>query len=192
MKKKKISLWIIAGLFASIALLILLSPLRMSEYYDQPAIVVSVDIDATPECVFNYLGDSDNAARWSTFVDHITLTSAPGTDGQIGSTRRCFVDADESSTQWDEEIIEVIPNTKRTLSIFNLVDFSMTMDGLLTDQLYEETGDGKTRLSLTLYNVESDLGLWDSFKFHLASYRIASIFEGNLENIKLLSVEECR
>ena len=104
----------------------------------------SVVINAPVEKVFQYLGNSANATKWSVFVDHITpLNINEVADGKMGSIRRCFVKANETGMIWDEIITEVIPNKKRQLLVYDLVNFKMTADNLATEQLYEKIGDKK-------------------------------------------------
>ncbi len=58
------------------------------------------------------------------FVNHITTLNADKfPDGKPGSIRRCFCKQNETGMQWDELITVNIPDKKRQLIIFNLVNF---------------------------------------------------------------------
>jgi uncharacterized protein YndB with AHSA1/START domain len=145
----------------------------------------TISIDAPVEVVFDYLGSSANAARWSVFVDHITtLNDSIVPDGAVGSVRRCFVHSDENGTQWDEEIVELIPYEKRRLTIFNMQDFPLTADHLVTEQLYRKTAEDQCELTFTVFYDVENPGLASHLKLYFAAYRIESIFKQNMENIK--------
>ena len=164
-----------------LALIIFFSPFEMRDRYNQQAIHVSTTIDASPCEVFDYLGNSDNAQDWSSFVSHIVPLE--GQDGSMGSFRRCFKDAKEENEQWDEEVVLVEPCKKRRLTIFNLQNFPIEASGLITEQIYELTKEGKCKLSFTLFFKKEHNTFWQQFKMHVFGYYIKSIFDKNLENI---------
>ena len=179
------------GIFTGIVLIVLLFMIEFSPYgnhngFDYKLVKVSVDIDAPPAEVFTYLGNSDNAEEWSSFVEHIThLNPDEKADGELGAKRRCFKNKDESGEVWDEEILVVEENERRQLSCYNFQNFYLSVDNLLTEQLYEELEDGtKTRLSFTLFYPSGKASFIDELKMYFAAYEIASIYEANLQNIK--------
>jgi hypothetical protein len=137
-------------------------------------------INDSVSSVFQYMGNSDNAKKWSVYVNHITLLN--GEDGKEKCTRRCFKEADESGIQWDEEILELIPNQKRVLSIYNGKNFPIYSEYLLTEQNYENI-DGKCKLTLQL-SLKEKQSIFENLKFKFASFVVSNVFEGNLNNIK--------
>lgn len=185
-----------AGIFIGILLvgllfLIGLSPYKTYDKFDYKLVKVSVKIDAEPANVFGYLGNSNNAKDWSTFVDHITpLNPHEKVDGEIGALRRCFTKNDESEETWDEEILFVEENKCRRLSCYNLQHFKIRADNLQTEQLYEELDDGTTLLSFTFFYSLGKASLIDELKMYLAAFEVASIFEKNLQNIKYFVEKE--
>ncbi len=187
-RRTKILLGILLAFAVSIGLLIMYSPYRKHRGYDHPFIYTYIDIDTPPEVVYNYLGNSENARDWSTFVDHIIpLNSDSFPDGTVGSRRRCFREANEQGIWWDELITVVEPHQRRQLTIYNMNNFPVSADDLATEQQYEPLGDGdKCRLTFTLFYLHNDPTVWESFKTKLAAYRVKSVFEGNQANIKRL------
>lgn len=81
----------------------------------------SIEIRDSVSNVFAYLGNSENAKIWSVYIDHIRLIS--GEDGKTNCKRRCFKNNDENGIKWDEEIVEVVQNEKKILSIYNEKNF---------------------------------------------------------------------
>lgn len=178
-------LWIGAislGLFILVATT---SPYDYDPSYDHSVIQYGIDIDAPSSAVYRYLSNSQSAAEWSVYVHHITTLNADlFKDGAVGSIRRCFTQSDEKGNRWDELIVEDIPNIKRKLQLFNLINFPISAEGLVTEQLYETLPHDRTRLRLTLFYEGGKPGIWDAIKTHLASYKIRSIFKQNMMNIK--------
>ncbi len=171
---------------AAVAALIFFSPFHFSEKFGYRCVATTVEIAAPPDSVFAFLGDSKNATQWSVFVHHIiTLNSEAVPDGQVGSLRRCFAQADEQGIRWDEEILIADPGKKRRLTCYDLRGFSMSADGLATDQIYEPLPGGGTRLTFTVFFLKKP-SLWTMLKTYLAGYKINSVFEQNLLNIKRL------
>jgi uncharacterized protein YndB with AHSA1/START domain len=185
--------WLIISLIVVciVAAIILFSPYGNSNRFAYKAITHTVEINAPVEKVFNFLGRSANASRWSVFVNHITPLNADSVqDGMHGSTRRCFCRVDETGMQWDELITEVIPNQKRQLTIYNLKGFPMTAEDLATEQLYESTGENKCRLTFTVFIKRDAPSLVEKFKMYIAAYKIESIFKQNMKNIKSVVEKE--
>jgi uncharacterized protein YndB with AHSA1/START domain len=150
----------------------------------------TISIDAPVEVVFDYLGSSSNASKWSVFVHHITtLNDSIVPDGAVGSVRRCFVNADEKGRCWDEETVRVVPNHSRRLTIFNMQDFPLTADHLVTEQLYRKTAEDQCELTFTVFYDVENPGLASHLKLYFAAYRIQRIFKQNMKNIKQ-NVEE--
>lgn len=161
------------------------SPYGYHKGFDYPLIIQTIVIDAEPETVFEYLGNSNHAAEWSVFVDHISPTNAATIpDGEIGSERRCFGSADETGIIWDERITKVEPGVHRQLEIYDIQGLPLKADHLLTDQLYRRHNGLQTSLSLTLHYGDDTPSLWTTLKTYLAAYKISSIFADNLINIK--------
>lgn len=187
-------LWITAGFLTVIVMtVILMSPYGTKPGSDYKLIRTEITIDAPTEVVFEYLGNSANASRWSTFVDHIIPTNPEQfRDGEPGSTRRCFCKPDRTGMRWDELITEVVPNRKRQLTIYNLKEFPMTADGLATEQIYQPLGPETTRLAFTLFFKDHLPTLFEKVKMYIAAYRVASIYKSNLGNIKQLAEAEYR
>ncbi len=170
------------------ALMVVFSPYGKHDGHDYKLIKKSVVINAPAAQVYAYLGNSDNAQKWSVFVDHITtLNSDSVPDGQKGSVRRCFVNDDEQGKRWDEEIMVVEPNQRRQLTCYNYAGFDMTAGDLRTEQLYEAPEDGKCLLSFTLFFPEENDTLLNSLRMYYKAYDIAAVFEKNLGNIKKLN-----
>lgn len=166
-------------------LLYVINPFRYhSQYNESRSIVHSVLIKASPDRVFNYLGNSANASNWSIFVHHITPINAQEVpDGKVGSIRRCFTRADETGSRWDETILIVEPSKRRRISCYNLMDFAMTADNLCTEQIYRDLGNNQIELVFTVFYLEKP-DQWTDFKTRIASWVIQYIFKTNMENIK--------
>jgi len=178
-------------ILATVLLLLLVSGLLIlfSPYHSENGlkrVEHTIIINAPAAFVFDYLGNSENARVWSVFVDHITtLNGDQIEDGLAGSMRRCFVEADEQGMYWDEEILEVVSNKKRRLSIINMQGFPMSAKNLETEQIYVALDEGKCQLSLTLFFRPEMSSLVDHLKLYFAAYKVKSIFAKNLDNIKL-------
>ena len=92
--------------FISLALIIFFSPYGKGDFYDNRFLKSSVTISVSKDSVYNVLGNSENARKWSVFVHHInTVNSSQIMDGTVGSIRRCYQNKDESGLRWDEEVI---------------------------------------------------------------------------------------
>ncbi len=181
----KIILGIIFFITIFIVFLISFSPYKNNQETGYKCIALSIEISQPVEKVFAYLGNSKNASKWSVYVDHITtLNIDKVSDGEVGSTRRCFKEKNEQGIVWDEDIAEVIPNIKRRLTIYNAKGFPIMVEGILTEQRYKRLNDSTTHLTFTVFHKNSNLDFVSTIKIHFASYTIANIFKRNLEKIK--------
>ncbi len=163
-----------------------LSPYKKHDNLPYKAVAATVEINASPEKVFAYLGNSANAGKWSVYVDHIIpLNNDSIADGLPGSRRRCFQEKDETGIRWDETITEVEPNKRRQLITYDLKNFPMTSDGLSTEQLYESLDGGRRcRLTFTLFYDTYQPSFWELIKMHLGAWKVKSVFEQNIANVK--------
>ncbi|MEW6468327.1 MAG: SRPBCC family protein [Bacteroidota bacterium] len=167
------------------------SPYGNHKGFEYKLIRHSVEIDAPVEQVYRFLGNSDNVSRWSVYVDHIsTLNPDSFTDGTPGSRRRCFCNADESGTRWDELITEVVPYKKRQLTIYNMQGFSLTAENLATEQIYEKLDSARCRITFTVFYKDKKPSFFESVKTYIAAYKIKDIFEENMKNIKRITESE--
>jgi uncharacterized protein YndB with AHSA1/START domain len=184
---KKTLLWLAGLVVLGVVVVFVFSPFTKKGNNDYRSIDYSVEIDASAARVFNYLGNSENAEDWSSYIDHIsTLNSDEYNDGEKGSIRRCFKNANEEGIYWDEEVLEVIPTEKRALSIYNMKGFSAPINGLETAQIYESISSHKTRLTFSLFFANHEASWLESFKMYLSSYTIYARFRDNLEKVKEL------
>lgn len=178
---------VLVFLAVALGVVIIWSPYGKSEGFAYKLVKHKVHIVAGPDSVFRFLGNSDNARKWSVFVHHITPLNADSLqDGLPGSRRRCFCKADETGTLWDETILEVIPAKKRQLSCYALKDFPMTVDGIATEQLYEGLLDGTCNLTFTFFIKDRQPSAFESLKLYIGAFRLHGIFRRNLENIKAI------
>jgi hypothetical protein len=158
-----------------------LSAWIFSPYKDK--VVSSVGIDMPCEMAFDYLGNSDNASDWSTFVDFIeTINENSVSDGEVGSKRMCYTNWDQSGFKWEEEVLEKVQDKYRKLSCYNYQGLWLRAPVLKTEQIYAEKDYGcEVQFTLDfMYNPS----LWDLAKMKFSAYRIKSIFNKNLANIK--------
>ena len=103
-------------------------------------IEVSVDINATPEEVWYWLGDPERAKTWMTSVTHTEYIHR--TPDMIGSTFRETVEEDGRGTELQGVITAFTPNEKMAVSLegdYNTADVTFTL----------EEEDGFTRLTQT-------------------------------------------
>ncbi|MBC7383196.1 MAG: SRPBCC family protein [Bacteroidia bacterium] len=180
-------------LFAVVGLTIIIisfSPYHSHKELSYRAVKQTIEINAPVEQVFLYMGNSANATKWSVYVDHITpLNMNEYADGTAGCTRRCFTNAAGTGPTWDETIIITDMFKRRRLNIFNMVNFSLSTENLLTEQLYEIINENKCRLTLTLFLDPIKKGWPDQMKMYFTAYQINNIFARNLVNIKKLNEE---
>jgi hypothetical protein len=164
----------IAGIF--------FSPYGKQDGFTYKCVFGKVEINAPIDSVFKYMGNSEHAQDWSVYVDHITPLN--NLDGKVGCTRRCFTSKEETGPTWDEDILIVEENKRRQLSIYDLKDFPMSASHLITEQLYQKIDDNKTELQLVLFFDTTKKEWFDELKMYFAAFKIKSIFDGNLANIK--------
>ena len=100
----------------------------------------------------------------------------------MGSIRRCIV----NKKQWDEKILEVIPNEKRLLYCYNFKNFILNPPLLYTEQLYESVGD-KTLLTFTILTETHKFSFFEKIKLYFGVFQSKRIFKKNLKNIKKLN-----
>lgn len=158
---------------------------KHSDIYDGSRFISNeILINAPAGKVYQYLGDSDNASTWSVFVDHIIPLNADSIpDGQVGSRRRCYKNADQKGLQWDETILINETNKRRRISCYNLKGFPMVADNIATEQIYTPTGDDRTNLEFTVFYLREP-DQWTFFKTIIGGWYIKYIFYRNMENIK--------
>ena len=165
-----------------VAMLIYCSPYGQQGGIGRRVIVKSILIKTPIKNLYQYLGNSANARKWSVFVEKIIPINQDGKkDGELGSKRRCF--GKDNDIVWDEEIVAIEEFKRRELSVFNAKGFMTMVDDLRTEQLYESVNADQTKLSLTLY-FEKEQNCFDELKMYLAAYEIGKIFQLNLQNIK--------
>lgn len=182
---RKWGLWLLALLVAGMSLAIYFSPYGSHEGFSYKLIKESVVVDVPVDSAFRFLGNSDNAKRWSVYVDHITTLNGIRTpDGTPGSIRRCFCHKNEQGQRWDELITLVEPNKRRQLTTFNLIDFPMKANGLASEQRYRKISENRCEITFTLFFANHNPGFYDEFKTYFGAYKARSIFEQNLKNIK--------
>ena len=159
----------------------------MKPIFKMDKLVVTTKVNASAEEIYNYLGNSEHASEWSSFVSHITpLNLEYKEDGMVGSERRCFKNNNEAGEVWDEIILEAQFPKRRLLQIYNLQNFPLSTDHLLTEQIYEEMDTDVTKLSFSLY-LDEKADWLDHVKLYYASSTIQSVFKINLENIKQIN-----
>ena len=178
-------------LIIGLLIAVFFSPYGKQEGFSYKLVQHSVIIHAPVDSVFAYLGNSDNARNWSVYVDHIEpLNSTKIADGTVGSTRRCFCFADEKGQRWDERTTVVEQNKRRQLITYNLIDFSMQADGLASEQLYQPIDKNSCKLTFTLFFYDHNPSFFTELKTYLGAYKVKSIFEQNLANIKRILEEK--
>ena len=171
---------------------LMFSPYRYSSNFKKRILIETIKINAPAKQVYQYLGNSNNASEWSSFVSHIIpLNGEKFKDGTIGSIRRCFKNKNEKGETWDEEIIINELNQRRRLTVYNLKNFPISCSGLLTEQLYKTISKNQCQLSFSLF-LNEEAGIIEHLKMYYASYQINEIFRKNLENIKRLNESKYR
>ncbi len=184
---KKIIIIIPTLIVFTIIVAIICSPYQFCEKKNKKIVVSTIKINAPVELVYKFLGDSENAQYWSSYVDHISnLNDSVIPDGHVGSTRRCFqLNNEASGNIWDEEILAVTENKNRTLSIFNMQNFLVTSNHLITEQTYKELDNKTCELSFILY-LNNDASWIDQLSLALFAYNVEDAFTKNIENVKLI------
>lgn len=197
-QKRNRILRIVGSILTSLIILIfflgiVLSPYGNHDGHEYKLVKESVLINAPANQIYQFLGNSENAREWSTYLHHITtLNDHEVADGQLGSIRRCFVNENEEGQKWDEEILIVESNNRRQLSCYNFVGFEVSAGPVGTEQLYEETENGSCLLSFTLFLPPGESSLLKELKMYFGSYIVAHVFNKNLQNIKKLNEENAR
>jgi len=145
-----------------------------------------VTINQSVEKVFSYLGNSANAAKWSSYVSHINaLNEEEVNDGALGSKRRCFKNENGQDIFWDEEIVNVKVNELRELTVYNLNGFLIKADSLFTQQKYTPISAQQTNLVFGLYKPKTTHNRFvDWLKLKMSGHYVAYVFHKNLHNIK--------
>lgn len=180
----RITITLFILIFASIIATLLLSPYKKQKGFNYRCVQSTVEINASADSVFKFLGNSGNATRWSVFVDHISpLNSNEVDDGKVGSMRRCYCNKDETGTQWDELTTIVEPSKRRQLTMSNLNGFPLTCDNLATEQLYTPKGNNKCELCFTFFYIGKP-NMLEFLKLNLAGFKTKRIFDQNIKNIK--------
>ena len=72
----KIIVWLLILFAISLSIIVIASPYGKSEGFDYRLVKHNVHINASPDSVFRFLGNSNNARKWSVFVHHITPLNA--------------------------------------------------------------------------------------------------------------------
>lgn len=184
----RILLVVMALIITGLTAMILYSPYGQNKKFPYKVVQHTVTIKAPVQAVFQYLGHSANAARWSVFVDHIIpLNTGQVPDGAPGSRRRCFKNSNGQGLQWDELIIIVEENKRRQLSIYNMKAFPMQAEGLATEQLYQSVLPNETQITFTLFYLNKNQNLWNELKLYFAAYKVKNIYRSNMDNIKSLT-----
>ncbi len=145
----------------------------------------SVVVEAPVEKVWAYVSKSDHAKDWSVYFSHIS--ALPGIkDGEIGSVRRCFRQADERGPTWDEEVVEVISEKYRQIRTYNLQNFpekNASVVQFRVHQRFEVLSPTQTKLTFATELIGP--WTWDVIQEGLAARsETLRIFEKNLINIK--------
>lgn len=183
--KNKILLVICLLLSLGITTMIFFSKYGMHPGISYPCIREYITIKAPADSLFRFLGNSENARKWSVFVDHITTTNSDSiADGMPGSIRIAYCNEDETGMSWEEKTTRVVPNQLRQLITYNYKEFLMTAEGLATEQIYEVIDSNTTKLTFTLFYLNHEPSYWELLKTHFSSYRASNIFAQNLNNIK--------
>lgn len=105
-------------------------------------IQISVDINATPEVVWYWLGDPERAKVWMTSVtrtEYITRTP-----DLIGSTFREYVEEDGRGTWMHGAIVDYVPNERMAVHLegdYNAVDVVFTLEEVNGDTRLTQTAD---------------------------------------------------
>lgn len=148
----------------------------------------SVIIHAPIAEVWKYASDSLNAHDWSVFFDHIS--PLPGiTDGEVGSLRRCFRNANEIGPYWDEVVVSVNPLEERIISTYNFTNFPFNKLAknryVYVRQLYEAITPNTTKMTFQTM-TRPHASFLDKVLFKFNSKSTSKIFRQNLENIKVI------
>jgi hypothetical protein len=142
-------------------------------------------IRAPLDQVWDYVGNSNNAAEWSVYFHHITNIS--GEDGKPGALRRCFRRQDEQGNKWDEKTLEIVPKTYRkihTHSLYGFPDEAFNSAEFHVHQRFVESPDGKSvRLSFGSELIKPT-DIISAVRFIWYAREAKRVIHMNLENIK--------
>lgn len=153
------------------------------EGYEEGSINSEINIESSCNAAFDYLGNSDNARDWSVFVEFIeTINPNEFEDGNIGSKRMCYTKADRSGFTWEEEVLEKVNNKYRKISCYNFQNLNLKAPNLVTEQIYTQIPEG-CKVNFTL-NFEKEPSYFSLLKLKIIGFRVKSIFDDNLENIR--------
>lgn len=166
----------------------------------------TITIKASPEEVWAYLADDNNAQNWSIFFSSITPcpeeacpTNKVKKTGEIGHIRRSHRNSDQSGLRWDEETIKII---KEKLSLYKAIrahDFVGygelgQRSEHLVEQIFNRTENNETELTfrsslyphkdLTAMVTEFEYSMMNFFFKYVSKGRASEMFQKNLENIK--------
>lgn len=183
---RKVFLIVLALLILLLGMSYIFSPYKS---YQNGFIKSSVKIESSCEAAFNYLGDSNHARDWSVFVDFIeALNKEEFADGQVGSKRMCYTKSDRTGFTWEEEVVERREGSYRRITCYNFQNLFTSSPDLSTEQIYEKIEEG-CKLTFTL-DFQEEPKLWDKLKMKFSAYRIKSIFDRNLVNIRKEILQE--
>ena len=150
------------------------------------AVSETIIIEAPLEMVWDYISDSTSAKEWSVFFDHIS--PLPGVqDGEVGSLRRCYRNANEKGFTWDEVTTAIEFQKMRQITTFRVRSRPWgftTKDGyVFVRQLYKKIDENRTEL--TFQTVSPAQAQWLHRQiFNLSRKETRRIFQKNLINIK--------
>ncbi len=178
----RIKPWLLAVAFAAI-IAIAAAPFAWNAFLTDSHSIV---IDAPVQSVWEYIGDSGNAAEWSVFFERIK--PLPGVkDGKTGALRRCFRASDDpGAIWWDEITLETRTMEYRRILAFNAHNFAdpkMNHGEYYVFQHFEELHPGRTKLTFGHKQLKPT-GIRDRLGFLGAAREGSRIIRENLENIK--------
>jgi uncharacterized protein YndB with AHSA1/START domain len=137
--------------------------------------------------VWDYVSDSATAQEWSVYFDHISALPGFVTDGEPGSIRRCFRNADELGARWDEIIFDVQPLEMRQIWTFNMRGFVPRKLALKSHsfvrQIYRSLSPNITELTFQS-QADPRTSISSRMIFDSGKRQLSRIFIHNLENIK--------
>ena len=146
----------------------------------------SVVIEAPLEIVWDYISDSTSAKDWSVFFDHIS--PLPGIqDGEVGSLRRCYRNADEKGFTWDEVTTTIEFQKMRQITTFKVRSrpwsFTTKNGYVFVRQLYKKIDENRTELTFQTASPAKAQWLHRQI-FNLSRKATRRIFHKNLINIR--------
>jgi hypothetical protein len=152
-------------------------------------VTTSIVINAPVEVVWKYASDSTKAKEWSVYFDHISPLPGKFKDGQVGSLRRCFRNADETGPRWDEVTIDVQPLKSRKIVTYNFTNYPYPRlsrhQYAFVRQLYRAIDANHTEMSFQTIRPRKSSLFW-KYIFHITRDDVEDIFYKNLENTKAI------